>query len=133
MPLVAWLQYGSSVAGAAVLAAFAVRALRRLPGGEPTGVPVLSVRDRWRAAVVVGGCAVAGAVQRAAREWAGGGAPARPGDLVAALCFGVGAGLVPGLLLYAAGIRAWRPVPAPDGPGDRGAAAAAGRRRPAGR
>ncbi|MFI2199419.1 DUF4184 family protein [Streptomyces sp. NPDC020192] len=132
VPLFTWLQYGSSVAGAAVLAVFAVRALRRLPGGEPVRVPVLSVRDRWWAGAVVGGCAVAGAARRVAREWAGGGAPARLGDLVPTVCFGAGAGLVLGLLLYAVGVRVWRRSPVlPAGPGDPGEPVAARRGRSA--
>ncbi|WBO66977.1 DUF4184 family protein [Streptomyces camelliae] len=126
VPLFTWLQYGSSVAGAAVVAVFVVRALRRLPGREQVGVPVLSVRDRWWAGAVIGGCAVAGAVQRVAAEGAGGGGPVRLWDLVPALCFGAGAGLVPGLLLYAAGVRVWRRSPAPPaghgGPGEQVAA-----------
>lgn len=124
MPLFTWLQYGSSVAGAVVIAVFAVRALRRATGGEPVGVPVLSVRDRWVAGAVIGGCAAAGAVQRAARWWAATGAPRRLWDLVPALCFGLGAGLVLGLVLYAAGVRVWRRDRAPGGPaGPRGSGA----------
>lgn len=131
VPLFSCLQYGSSVAGAAVLAVFTARALRRLPGGEPVGVPVLSVRDRWWAGVVIGGCAAAGAVQRVAQESPGGGVPDRLWELVPTLCFGWGAGLIPGLLLYAAGVRVRRQGPAPDG--SRGEAAAAGRGRPVAR
>ncbi|MGW7824616.1 hypothetical protein ACWGLF_42640 [Streptomyces puniciscabiei] len=99
MPLFSLLQCGSSVAGAVVLAVFAVRALRHAPGGAAVGVPVLSVpsvRDRWWDGVVIGGCAVAGAVQRAARRRVLMGAPERPWYLVPALCFGTGAGLVLG-------------------------------------
>ncbi|MEV6837340.1 DUF4184 family protein [Streptomyces sp. NPDC051133] len=118
MPLYSWLQYGSSVTGAVVITAFLVRALRRAPGREPLSVPLLSVRDRCWAWAVIGGCAPAGAVQRVARWRALGGAPARPWELVPTLCFGVGAGLLPGLLLYAVGVRVWRrPGRAADGPG----------------
>ncbi|GHD97704.1 DUF4184 family protein [Streptomyces alanosinicus] len=137
LPLFAWLQYGSSVVGVVVIAVFTARALRRGPGeeavGGPTGappgvslgaapsVPMLSARDRWVAGVVIGGAAAAGAVQRAARSWAVMGAPRRLWDLVPALCFGAGAGLVLGVVLYAAGVRLWRPDRAPDGPaGPRG-------------
>ncbi|MEU8027079.1 DUF4184 family protein [Streptomyces sp. NPDC049099] len=130
MPLYSWLQYGSSVAGALVIAVFAVRALRRAPAGEPVGVPVLCGRDRWWAGAVIGGCAVAGAVQRAARWWASRGTPERPWELVPTLCFGVGAGLVLGLVLYAVGVRVWRPVPVPDGPGG---VVGAGRAKPVAR
>ncbi|MFG2355778.1 DUF4184 family protein [Streptomyces sp. NPDC048521] len=136
MPLYSWLQYGSSVAAAVVIAVVLVRALRRAPGGEPTGVPELSVRDRWGALAVIGGCASAGAVQRAARWWEHQGAPARPWELVPTLCFGVGTGVVLGLLLYAVGVRVWRPGPVPGGPeaaGSPGGTVGAGRRRPVSR
>lgn len=150
MPLFSWLQYGSSVLGAVLIAAFGVRALRRAPGGVPVGVPLPSVRDRWWAGAVPGGCAVAGAVQRAARRqvlmghrsaW----------ERVPALCFGVGAGPAAGALLYAVGVRVWRRGPVRDGfggladpaapadPGDPGGPAVpggvvgAGRGRPVGR
>lgn len=117
MPLYSWLQYGSSAAGAVVIAVVLVRALRRAPWGEPVGVPALSARDRWWALVVIGGCALTGAVRRAARWREHGGAAARLWELVPTLCFGAGAGVVLGLLLYATGVRLWRPAPLPDGPG----------------
>ncbi|MFG3201722.1 DUF4184 family protein [Streptomyces sp. NPDC048192] len=141
-PLFTWLQYGSSVAGVIAIAAFAARALRRAADGWPAGVPVLSARDRWWAGAVIGGCAAAGAVQRAARWWALTGAPERPWELVPTLCFGAGAGLVLGLALYAGGIRAWGRRRDPGGPGDRrgpgalggpGGVVGAGRGRPAAR
>ncbi|MEU3524502.1 DUF4184 family protein [Streptomyces sp. NPDC038707] len=121
VPLYTWLQYGSSAAGAALIAVFVVRALRRLPGGMPVGVPVLSVRDRWWALAVIGGCALAGAAQRTA-HWreGGGGTGARPWELVPTLCFGVGAGVLPGLLVYAVGVRVWRPAVAHGGRGGHG-------------
>ncbi|MCX5420065.1 DUF4184 family protein [Streptomyces sp. NBC_00078] len=82
-------------------------------GAGPTGVAWLSLRDRWWAGAVIGGCAVAGAVQRATRWWAYWGSTAKPWELIPAVCFGAGAGLVLGLLLYAVGVRVWR-RPAPD-------------------
>ncbi|MEV7243540.1 DUF4184 family protein [Streptomyces sp. NPDC093248] len=117
LPRYTWLQYGSSAVAAVVIAVFLVGAVRRAPAGQPAGVPALSVRDRWWAAAVIGGCALAGAVQRAVRWWAYRGASVRPLDLVPTLCFGVGAGLLLGVLLYAAGVRVWRPVGVPGGPG----------------
>ncbi|WP_190017822.1 DUF4184 family protein [Streptomyces lucensis] len=119
-PLYSWLQYASSVAGAVVIVLFLVRALRCMPGGEPVGVPVLSARDRCGALVVIGGCALAGAVQRAARWWGHRGASAGPWELVPTLCFGVGTGVLLGLFLYAVGVRVWRPGPVPGGPGEAG-------------
>ncbi|MFF9601593.1 DUF4184 family protein [Streptomyces sp. NPDC014684] len=129
LPRYTWLQYGSSAVAAVVIAVFLAGALRRAPGGLPARVPALSVRDRWWAAAVLGGCALAGAVQRVVRWWAYRGASVRPLDLVPTLCFGAGAGLLLGFLLYAAGVRAWRrPVP---GPGDPGETTGAGRDRSA--
>jgi hypothetical protein len=119
-PLYWYLQYGGSAVAAVVIAVFLARALRRAPRGEPLGVPALSVRDRWGAAAVLGGCAVAGAVQRATRWWEYWGPVAKPWELIPTVCFGAGAGLVPGLLLYAVGVRAWRPAPVPTSPGDVG-------------
>ncbi|MFD5794697.1 DUF4184 family protein [Streptomyces diastatochromogenes] len=130
MPLYSWLQYGTSAVAAVVIAVFLVRALRRAPAGEPVGVPALSARDRWWAACVLGGCALTGAVQRATRWWDYWGAHAKLWDLVPTLCFGVGAGLVLGVVVYAAGVRVWRPAPVPGSPA---AAAGAARDRSAAR
>ncbi|MFF4395695.1 DUF4184 family protein [Streptomyces sp. NPDC001480] len=117
MPLYSYLQYGCSLVAALVVAAWLGRAVRRAPVSDPVGVALLSARDRWWAAVVIGGCAVAGAAQRALRWWAYWGAVAKPWDLVPTVCFGLGAGLVPGLLGYAVGVRVWRPVRDAAGPG----------------
>ncbi|MFI2762608.1 DUF4184 family protein [Streptomyces echinatus] len=136
VPLFTWLQYGSSAAAAVLIVVFVVRALRRAPGGAPVGVPVLSGRDRWWAFAVIGCCALAGAAQRAARWREQRGAAGRPWELVPTLCFGVGAGVVLGLLLYAVGIRVWRPGSGPGDPGDPGDRAevvGAGRGRPVAR
>ncbi|MFF5978342.1 DUF4184 family protein [Streptomyces olindensis] len=116
-PLYWYLQYGGSAVAAVVIAVFVARAVRRMPGGEPVGVPVLSVRDRWGAAAVIGGFAFVGAVQRASRWWAYWGSAAKPWEIIPTVCFGAGAGLVPALLLYAVGVRVWRPVPVPGGSG----------------
>lgn len=119
-PLFSSLQYGSSVFGALVTAVFVLRALRRVPAREPVGVPVLSVRDRSAAGVVLAGCALAGAVERASRRWEYWGSTASPWQLLPTLCFGAGAGLVLGVLLYAVGVRGWRPAAArvPGAPDD---------------
>ncbi|WP_073952481.1 DUF4184 family protein [Streptomyces kebangsaanensis] len=136
LPVYTYLQYGSSAVAAVVIAAFLFHALRRAPAGEPAGMPVLSVRDRWWAGTVIVGCAATGAVQRLARAWsvlreagAGAGIGARVRDVVPTLCFGAGAGLVVGLLVYAAAVRAWRPARDPAGdPGPDGAGVGAGLR-----
>ncbi|WP_030596565.1 DUF4184 family protein [Streptomyces fulvoviolaceus] len=109
-PLYWYLQYGGSAVAAAVIAVFVVHALRRVPAASPVGVPALSVRDRCWAGAVIGGCALVGAVQRASRWWDYWGSTAKPWELIPTLCFGAGAGLVLGLLLYAVGIRVWRPA-----------------------
>jgi hypothetical protein len=109
-PVFWYAQYGSSALAAMVIAVFVVLALRRTPVGEPTGVPALSRSDRWLAAAVIGGCALLGAVQRASHWWAYGGSGATLWDLIPTLCFGAGAGLVLGLVLYALGVRTWRPA-----------------------
>ncbi len=120
-PLYWYLQYGGSAVAAVVIAAFLVVALRRTPAGLPVGVPVLSVRDRWWAGALIGGCAVVAAVQRASQWWAYWGATAKYWELIPTLCFGAGAGLVLGLVLYAVAVRVWRPAPVPDGSGPGGA------------
>jgi hypothetical protein len=115
-PLYWYLQYGGSAVAAVVIAVFLARALRHMPPAQPLGVPALSVRDRWWAGAVLGGCALAGVVQRTARWWDYRGSVAKPWEIVPTVCFGAGAGLVPGLLLCAVGIRVWRPSPVPGGP-----------------
>ncbi|MGW0190185.1 DUF4184 family protein [Streptomyces sp. NPDC003362] len=120
-PLYWYLQYGGSAVAAAVIAVFAARALRRAPAAQPSGVPVLSARDRWWAAALIGGCAGVAAARRVMRWWDHWGAMAEPWELIPTLCFGAGAGLVVGVLLYAVGVRVWRPAPVPDGTGTGGA------------
>ncbi|MEU0070218.1 DUF4184 family protein [Streptomyces sp. NPDC006332] len=113
-----YLQYGGSAVAAVVIAVFVVRALRRAPGTAPvTGVAALSGRDRWSAGAVIGGCAVVAAAQRATRWWDYWGSTAKPWELIPTLCFGAGAGLVLGVLLYAVGVRVWRPVRVARDPG----------------
>ncbi|CAL9413104.1 DUF4184 family protein [Streptomyces sp. enrichment culture] len=112
-PLYWYLQYGGSAVAAAVIAVFLLRALRRMPAAEPVGVPSLSPRDRWAAGLLIGGCALVAAVQRAARWWAHWGSAAKPWELVPTLCFGAGAGTLLGVLLYAGAVRVWRPAPVP--------------------
>lgn len=107
-PLYWYLQYGGSAVAAVVIALFLVSALRRTPAAEPVGVPALSARDRWWAAAVIGGCALIAAVRRATRWWDYWGPRAKPYELIPTVCFGAGAGLVLGLLLYATAVRLWR-------------------------
>ncbi|MFK4104806.1 DUF4184 family protein [Streptomyces sp. NPDC019531] len=124
-PLYWYLQYGSSAVAALMIAAFCAYALRRAPmTAEPRGVPVLSTRDRYGAMTVIGTCMTVAAVQRASRWWAYWGSTARPWELIPTLCFGAGAGLTLGVLLYATGVRLWRPAPASGAPEEAGLPAA---------
>ncbi|AWE49723.1 DUF4184 family protein [Streptomyces nigra] len=124
-PLYWYLQYGGSAVAAVVIGVFVAVALRRTRGvgaGIPTpGVPVLSVRDRWAALAVLGACAGVAAFQRASRWWDYWGATAKYWELIPTLCFGAGAGLAVGLVLYGAAVRLWRPVPVPGSTGTGGA------------
>jgi hypothetical protein len=129
-PLYWYLQYGGSAVAAVVITVWLARALRRLPpGSAPGAVPALSVRDRWWAGAVIGGCAGIAAVERATRWWAYWGSTAKPRDLIPTVCFGAGAGLLLGLLLYAAGVRLCRPAR----PADPQEPVNAGRSRPTAR
>ncbi|MEV5320996.1 DUF4184 family protein [Streptomyces sp. NPDC052687] len=110
-PLYWYLQYGGSAVAAGVIAVFVGLALRRVPAGEPSGVPALSSRDRWWAVALIGGCAVVAAVRRVVRWWEHWGAVAKPYELIPTVCFGAGAGLVVGVVLYALAVRVWRPGP----------------------
>ncbi|MBQ0849802.1 DUF4184 family protein [Streptomyces sp. BH-SS-21] len=110
-PLYWYLQYGGSALAAVVIAVFLVVALRRQPDAGPVGVPVLSVRDRWLAGALIGGCAAVAAVQRATRWWDYWGSRAKPWELIPTVCFGAGAGLAVGFAAYAVAVRVWRPAP----------------------
>ncbi|EGX60752.1 integral membrane protein [Streptomyces zinciresistens K42] len=120
-PLYWYLQYGGSAVAAAVVTVFLVRALRRAPASAVAGVPVLSARDRWWAGVLIVGAAVVAAVERAIGWWAYWGSVAQYWELLPTVCFGAGAGLLLGLVLYAAGVRLWRPAPVPGSTGTDGA------------
>ncbi|WP_326583537.1 DUF4184 family protein [Streptomyces sp. NBC_00481] len=115
-PLYWYLQYGGSAIAAVVIAVFVVLALRRQPAVEPVGVPVLSSADRWVAGAVIGGCALVAAAQRVARWWAYWGSVAKPYEVIPTICFGAGAGLVVGVVLYGVGVRVRRPAPAAPAP-----------------
>ncbi|MGW5634873.1 DUF4184 family protein [Streptomyces sp. NPDC003832] len=108
-PLYWYLQYGGSAVAAVVIGGFLVVALRRVPAGVVgAGIPALSSRDRWVGGVVLLGCAAVCAVLRAERWWEYWGSRAKPWELIPTLCFGAGAGLVVGVLVYAVGVRVWR-------------------------
>ncbi|MER5180749.1 DUF4184 family protein [Streptomyces sp. NPDC002896] len=109
-PLYWYAQYGGSALALVVIALFIGSALRRLPSpsAEPVRVPEMSVRGRWLAAVLIGGCAAVGAAHRALRWWAYWGATAKAWELIPTLCFGAGAGLAVGFVLYGVGVRGLR-------------------------
>ncbi len=96
------------------------------------GVPLLSARDRWAAGILLTGCALTAATERASTWWAYWGSTATPWDLIPTVCFGAGAGLVLGVLLYAVGVRVWRPVRAGAADGSEEVGVGPGRGRGAG-
>ncbi|WP_338683103.1 DUF4184 family protein [Streptomyces acidiscabies] len=109
-PLYWYLQYGGSLVAAVAIGGFLAYALRRAPSGAAPGVPVLSVGDRWLAGVLIGACAGVGAVLRVVRWWAyWGERGAKPWEIVPTVCFGAGAGLLVGVVVYAVVVRLSRP------------------------
>ncbi|MEU6983549.1 DUF4184 family protein [Streptomyces sp. NPDC046324] len=130
-PVYLYLQYGGSALALALLVWFTVRALRGAAGGaaRPDGVPLLSRRGRWLAGGLIGACVLAGIVHRCLRWYAYWGRIETPLDIIPTACFGGGAGLAIGLVLYGAGmrLRGTRPSSPASGEGD-----TAGDREPAG-
>ncbi|MFG2644302.1 DUF4184 family protein [Streptomyces sp. NPDC048370] len=115
-PVYLYFQYGGSALALVLLVWFTVRALRAAPGEAtpPTEVPVLTRRGRWLAGGLIGACVLAGIVHRCLRWYAYWGRIETPLDIIPTACFGAGAGLAVGLLLYGAGmrLRGTRPGPA---------------------
>ncbi|WP_418961335.1 DUF4184 family protein [Streptomyces tritici] len=113
-PVYTYLQYGSSAVAAVVLLWFAGTGLRRAPRAEG-GVPALSRRGRWAAWALLGACVTAGVVHRCLRWYAYWGRVDTPLDIIPTACFGAGAGLAAGLVLYGAAVRMrWRRGGGPD-------------------
>ncbi|WP_335939440.1 DUF4184 family protein [Streptomyces sp. PTD5-9] len=105
-PVFQLAQYGSSAAALAVLAWFTVSGLRRAGARPlPPSVPVPGRRERWAAGALIGTCALLGIAHRCARWHAYHGGVDSPLDIIPTACFGAGAGLAAGLLLYAAWTR----------------------------
>ncbi|MFF5636675.1 DUF4184 family protein [Streptomyces sp. NPDC012825] len=116
-PVYLYAQYGGSALALVLLVWFAARALRATaPGvGLPAGVPVPDRRGRLIAAGLIGGCVLAGVAHRVLR-WAaywGWDRIETPLDVIPTACFGAGAGLAVGLVLYGAGARLLGASPAP--------------------
>ncbi|MGX1671900.1 DUF4184 family protein [Streptomyces sp. NPDC055400] len=121
-PLYWYAQYGGSAVALVVIALFVVSAVRRVPSSAAAdaraALPRLSVGERWVAALVIGGCVALAAGVRTVRWWTYWGAVAKPWEIIPTLCFGGGAGLVLGLVVYALLVRGRR------GPASRGVAPA---------
>ncbi|GHI21653.1 hypothetical protein Shyd_30240 [Streptomyces hydrogenans] len=144
-PVYLYAQYGGSALALGLLGWFAARALRSVPAGSgtPGAVRVPGRRERRAAAALIGACVVAGVAHRVLR-WAaywGWDRIETPLDIIPTACFGAGAGLVVGLLLYGTAARlrereggrgrsrSLEPVPAPEA-AEEGADGRAARSRP---
>ncbi|MET4925226.1 DUF4184 family protein [Streptomyces sp. PSRA5] len=120
-PLYTYTQYGSSALALVALCWFTLTAVRRLPRTPaPASVPVLPRRERVLAYALLAGCASLGMAHRVARWYAYHGQVSTPLDVIPTLCFGAGAGLAFGLVLYGAVMRlravAARPEPVATAP-----------------
>ncbi|UNO42669.1 DUF4184 family protein [Streptomyces sp. MST-110588] len=128
-PLYTFLQYGSSALALGAIGWFLVTGLRRLPPVPvPPGLPGLAGGRRLFGVALLALCVLAGTVHRTLRAHAVYGAAATWFDYIPTVLFGAGAGLAPGLLLYAVTIRFLarpsRPVPESAAPDRTGAAPA---------
>ncbi|MEU7080104.1 DUF4184 family protein [Streptomyces sp. NPDC046409] len=120
-PVFQVVQYGSSAVALTVLAWFAYTGLRRIgPVPAPESVPVLTRGERGWAGALLALCVLLGIVHRCARWYAWFGHIDTPLDIIPTACFGAGAGLAAGLVLYGAWMRLLRRGPSapppPDGP-----------------
>ncbi|MFE6893272.1 DUF4184 family protein [Streptomyces sp. NPDC057694] len=105
-PLYWYVQYGSSALALVVIGVFVCWAVR---GAAPSdGLPAPAARQRWLALLVIGGCACGCGAVRVVR-WLSyvdeEGLAWKPWEIVPTVCFGAGAGLVIGLVLYALLLR----------------------------
>ncbi|MFD7440311.1 DUF4184 family protein [Streptomyces sp. NPDC059909] len=101
-PLYTYTQYGSSVLGLVGMVWFTATAFRRLPATTPppASVPVLGRAERRAAVAVLAVCVLAGIVHRCVRWYQYWGRIETPLDIIPTACFGAGAGLAVGLVLY---------------------------------
>ncbi|WP_328909582.1 DUF4184 family protein [Streptomyces sp. NBC_00234] len=105
-PAYQFVQYGSSALALTVLVWFTASGLRRAGAvPPPRSVPVLSRRERWCAGALLTVCVLLGIVHRCARWYAYFGHISTPLDIIPTACFGAGAGLAVGLVLYGAWMR----------------------------
>ncbi|MDQ0796953.1 DUF4184 family protein [Streptomyces sp. B1I3] len=130
-PVFQLVQYGSSAVALTVLAWFTCTGLRQAgPGPAPRSVPVLGRVERRFACALLVLCVLLGVLHRCARWYAHFGHIDTLLDIIPTACFGAGAGLAVGLLLYGVWMRLrGQPGALPaDGPG-----AETARARPAGK
>ncbi|MER5554395.1 DUF4184 family protein [Streptomyces sp. NPDC002793] len=130
-PVFQIVQYGSSAVALLLLAWFTYTGLRHTGAtSAPGSVPLLGRAERrWAGAFLVL-CVLLGVAHRCARWYAHFGRVDTPLDIIPTACFGAGAGLAAGLVLYGAWMRLLRKpsgVRPPDEP-----RADAARTRPAG-
>ncbi|WP_329036348.1 DUF4184 family protein [Streptomyces sp. NBC_00178] len=131
-PVFQIVQYGSSALAAAALAFFVSTGLRAAgPAPRPESVPVLSGTERLGACSFLALCVLLGTAHRCARWFAWSGRIDTPLDIIPTACFGAGAGLAAGLVLYGAWMRLRRGQAGPGRPEGPGAETA--RTSPAGR
>ncbi|MBM7438337.1 DUF4184 family protein [Streptomyces sp. HB132] len=116
-PVFQIVQYGSSAVALVLLAWFTYTGLRRTgPVPAPRSVPVLGRTERAWAVVFLALCVLLGTAHRCARWYAHFGRLDTPLDIIPTACFGAGAGLTAGLVLYGAWMRLLRRPSAPRPP-----------------
>ncbi|MFD6277690.1 DUF4184 family protein [Streptomyces sp. NPDC060209] len=119
-PVFQVVQYGSSALALMILAWFTYTGLRRTgPVPAPESVPVLGRTERGWAGALLALCVLLGVVHRCARWYTYSGNVGTPLDIIPTACFGAGAGLAAGLVLYGAWMRLLRKPSGPrplDGP-----------------
>ncbi|WP_228183043.1 DUF4184 family protein [Streptomyces anulatus] len=127
-PVYQFVQYGSSALALVVIGWFAVTGLRLVSAAPaPEEVPVLGRRERWGALGLLGLCVLVGVVHRCARWYSRFGRVESPLDIIPTACFGAGAGLAAGLLLFGVWMRLPRGRRGTPGPGGTASAPEASR------
>ncbi|MFV5993295.1 DUF4184 family protein [Streptomyces sp. NPDC056231] len=106
LPVFQYVQYGSSAVALTVLTWFTASGLRRTGARPaPPSLPALGHRDLWYAGTLLSLCVLLGIVHRCARWYTYFGHIDTPLDIIPTACFGAGAGLAVGLVLYGVWIR----------------------------